>query len=186
LPLESHLLPVPYVQYSDGTFGIMYPNSDGKLELDYGVTMTLSCPNSSFVIQNSNTRKIDIHVECYEGEFVRTSDMVVYNFRELFCNETPMAVLFVYGQECKGPNTVVAKVGYDTQYAFLPQYGVCFDKTEKISLYTWYEARLPNKNQKVVYDSQPKSKWRSISSELYNGVNVNDAYTVVSQVSTIT
>jgi len=185
LPLVSNSLPVPYIQYSDGSYAILYPNSEGFLELKYGVTFYLSCTESRFEFQPRNTQRIDLQVTCHDGELVTMFNGISYesyDFRSFLCMGTPKSDVEISYQECKGPNTVVAKVGFRTQFTFLPQYGICFDTLEINSLYSWYEARMPNKNLNFDYGSQPPFL---NCSQLYSDIDVNKAYSIKSQVSII-
>jgi len=182
LPLELNTLPVPYIKNSDGSYAIIYPNSDGYLNLDRGVTFYLSCTDGRFIFQNPGTSRIDIEVTCDDGQNV-WSDGGNFNFLSFRCVQTPMSDIKVFSQECQGLDTVVAKVGFRTEHTFLPQYGICFDTIEMNSLYTWYEARVPNEFQNIDYDTS-----RSMmpnNPEIYKHINLNYVYAIRNQVSTI-
>jgi len=181
LPLASNKLPVPYIKNSDGSYAIVYPNSYGYLNLNQGVTFYLSCTDGRFVFQNPGTSRIDIKVTCDDGLDV-WSDGVNHNFDTFRCVETPMSDIKVFHQECQGENTVVAKVGFQTQHTFLPQYGICFDKIRMNNLYTWYEGRLPNENPNIDYNT---GSLMPNNPEIYNGMNLEILYIANHQVSTI-
>jgi len=183
LPLQSDFLPVPYMQYSDGSFGIIYPNRNGFLELEHGAKFYVSCTNGRFTFQDPRAGRIDKELTCHDGENVAIFNGRIYSFQNFLCTKTPNSDTLVFRLECRGPNTVVAQVGFKVQHTFLPQYGICFDMKEHNSLYTWYEARVPNKN-KNIFD-KPQLSIQDSSELLYDDLDVNAAYTVESQVSTI-
>jgi len=133
------------------------------------------------LIQGVANESNDVEVTCYNDDFVIFNDST-YNFRDLLCKETPKSDLMVTNKPCRDSNTVVAYVGFQTAHIFLTQYGICFETNKMNSLYTWYEARVPYINNQHNYYSDKFIYQKP--SELYNGLNVHNAYSFDAQVST--
>jgi len=179
---ESNKMPVPYVQYNlnGGPYEIIYPNSDGYLKLNSGINFQLTCSRyNTFVIDELTFGFSEIQVMCYQDDIVLFNGGY-FKFEKFLCTDTPISDIVVTNEICKVPKNSVAYVGFQTSHVFLMQYGICFDTKAMNSLYTWYEARTPYKNQRVEYGPIPEF---AQPSSLYKGLDVGILYEPQSQVS---
>jgi len=179
LPLTSNEIPVPVVLSEEGRYQIIYPNSDGFLELNSGIYFHLLCSSSKLVIYGMTKEFNKIQVMCYENDMVLYNGLL-YEFKQFLCEEIPKSDIIVTEDSCNTPTDKIVYVGFKMGDVFLPQYGVCFDTIKMISHYTWYEGRTPYNNPKVEDNPIPEI---IRSQSLYNNMDVGSQYEPEIQVS---
>lgn len=173
-------MPIPFT--SNGKrYSIIYPNAKGRLDVKRGLSFKLSCATANFA--SSELRRngsSDALVTCAGGDVLAYRGQT-YRYEDFQCDGIPKSELRVTGDLCQQANYTVAVVGFQTDRAFLRLYAMCFDKSTKNSLYTWYDAREPYYDNHQRYSKRPsfiKSK------ELYGNTDVNKKYTFKEQVRT--
>ncbi|XP_060870689.1 uncharacterized protein LOC132945082 [Metopolophium dirhodum] len=174
-------MPIPFT--SNGKrYAIIYPNAKGRLDVKKGRSFKLSCATAKFAsseLQRNGTS--DALVTCVGSDVLEYRGRT-YRYEDFQCDGMPKSELRVTDDRCQPANYTVAVVGFQTDRAFLRLYGMCFDKSTKNSLYTWYDARAPYYDNHQKYSKRPafiKSK------ELYGNTDVNRKYTFKEQKKTV-
>lgn len=171
-------MPIPFTK-NGKRYAIIYPDAKGSLNVKNGLSFKLSCSTSKFasnaIRQNDTAEAL---VTCV-GNDLLLYRRETYRYADFRCDDMPKSELRVTGELCQPANYTVAAVGFRTDRAFLQLYSMCFDKSTKNSLYTWYDARSP------YYDNHQKNSKRPSfikSKELYGKTDVNKKYTLKEQV----
>ncbi|KAL5234659.1 hypothetical protein ACI65C_002069 [Semiaphis heraclei] len=161
---------------------IIYPDAKGRLNVGRGRSFKLSCATSKFAAKEfQNDGFSDLLVTCVGGDVLMYQGET-YRYAYFQCDNMPKSELRVTDDKCQSANYTVAVVGFRTDFAFLRLYAMCFDKSTKNSLYTWYDARSP------YYDNHQKYSKRPLfnsTKELYGNTDVNKKYTFKEQKKTV-
>lgn len=178
---DAPKMPIPFT--SNGKrYSIIYPDAKGRLNVKSGLSFKLSCGTSKFAsnaIRQNGTA--DALVTCVGNDLLAYRGET-YQYTEFRCNDMPKSELRVTGEMCQPANYTVATVGFRTDRAFLQLYSMCFDKSTKNSLYTWYDARSPYYDNHQKYSKRPSF---INSKELYGKTDVNKKYTLKEQKKTV-
>ncbi|XP_060840359.1 uncharacterized protein LOC132921380 [Rhopalosiphum padi] len=178
---DAPKMPIPFT--SNGKrYAIIYPDAKGRLNVKSGRSFKLSCGTSKFASDAIRREgSADALVTCV-GDDELTYRGKTYRYADFRCDGMPKSELRVTGDLCQSANYTVAAVGFQTDRAFLQLYSMCFDKSTKNSLYSWYDARAP------YYDNHQKYSKRPAfinSKELYGKTDVNKKYTFKEQKKTV-
>lgn len=174
-------MPIPFT--SNGKqYAIIYPDEKGRLHAEKGRSFKLSCATAKFA--SSELRRDDSSdalVTCVGGDVLAYRGQT-YRYAAFQCDGMPKSELRVTDEVCQPANYTVAVVGFRTDRAFLRLYGMCFDKSTKNSLYTWYDARSPYYDNHQKYSKRPSF---NKTKELYGNTDVNKKYTFKEQRNTV-
>ncbi|XP_015375167.1 PREDICTED: uncharacterized protein LOC107169802 [Diuraphis noxia] len=174
-------MPIPFMT-NGKHYSIIYPNAKGRLDVGRGRSFMLSCATSNFAASElRNGDFSDVLVTCVGGDVLMYKGHT-YRYAYFQCDDMPKSELRVTDEKCQPANYTVAVVGFRTDFAFLRLYGICFDKSTKNSLYTWYDARSPYYDNHQIYSKRPSF---SKSRELYGNTDVNKKYTFKEQKQTV-
>lgn len=158
---------------------IIYPDAKGRLNVGRGRSFKLSCATSKFAAKEfQNDGFSDLLVTCVGGDVLMYQGET-YRYAYFQCDNMPKSELRVTDDKCQSANYTVAVVGFRTDFAFLRLYAMCFDKSTKNSLYTWYDARSPYYDNHQKYSKRPSF---NSTKELYGNTDVNKKYTFKEQV----
>lgn len=173
---DAPKMPIPFTT-NGRRHSIIYPDVKGHLNVGRGRGFRLSCAAGKFESADLKNTS-DALVSCVGGDRLRYRGHV-YKYEDFRCDAMPKSQLMVTDETCQPENYTVATVGFQTKTHFLGLYYVCFDKSTKNSLYSWYDARTP------YYDNHQKDSKRPAfakTKELYGKTDVNKKYTVSEQV----
>ncbi|XP_025194442.1 uncharacterized protein LOC112594053 [Melanaphis sacchari] len=178
---DAPKMPIPFT--SNGKrYSIIYPDAKGRLNVKGGHSFKLSCGTAKFAsdaIRKNHTA--DALVTCV-GDDVLAYRGHTYPYAEFQCDGMPKSELRVTDELCQSGKYTVATVGFQTERAFLRLYSMCFDKSTKNSLYSWYDPRFPFYDNHQKYSKRPSF---TKSKELYGTTDVNKKYTLKEQKKTV-
>lgn len=171
-------MPIPFTT-NGKNYSIIYADKKGHLKVKYRHSFKLSCATAKFALAELRNNS-EVLVNC-AGEDLLYYGKKTYRYADFKCNAMPKSELRVTDDTCQSPNNyVVATVGFQTKYKFLDLFKICFDKSSKNSLYTWYDSRSPYYNN---HQKMSKRPFFNNTRELYGKTDVNKKYTFNEQVS---
>lgn len=180
MPNEDNALKMPVTFTSNGKHSsLIYPDNKGRLNIKYRHSFKLACTKSNFSSASLRNNGGEALVTCAGGNSLVYRGRT-HEYADFKCNSIPKSELMVTGDVCQPENYTVVAVGFKTKYAFLTLYKVCFDKSTKNSIYTWYDPRLPYFNNHQKMKTRPAF---AKTNALYGNTDVNTKYKVGEQVN---
>lgn len=157
-------------------------SSKGSVEIPRDEIIRLACTSEN---QKNSFKSPDlinknfVYAKCKDGRNFEVNKKS-YKFEDLLCSSPVQYSEKSTGQQCLGANTELIKVGFHVENDFVTVYTVCFDKTEKNTLYT--DVTIPKGIDKSTVSVNDQA-WL-FTQNLYGSVNINSAYESSNQAST--
>lgn len=157
---------------------MLVPDLHGNVFLKHKAKFRLSCTNGRFQRADISNER-DIEVSCLRGDTLLYKGKK-FRFLEFKCNKIPSSRLVLTGYRCQNEQYNIATVGFQTNEKMVILYNVCFDRSTKSAMYTWYKVNTPYRDarQNVPFERPGFVKTK----QLYGILDVNDLY--MNQVST--
>lgn len=157
---------------------LVYPDKNGNLNTEHDANIVLSCLSTNFTLDIINDIN-EIVVTCIGGNRLRYNKKAYY-YHEFECKHVPRSTTLVTNRVCQPNNNTVIRVGFQTRNLFFPLYNVCYDMTNKNSLYTWFNLRIPFYDH---HQHRPRLRFFHADEEIFNNVPIEKSYSKYKQVS---
>lgn len=170
-------MPVAYATLNRQAY-IIQPDSNERLIVNIGSRIKLSCSTSFFDLHFLyNINISDIVVTCAQGNrfVINGFGNLTYRYDQLKCKYPVYSTMKVTNRHCR-PYGKIIEVGYpvgrtnSSVQTFIKLYSVCFDSSEKKTLYSWYYPRSPYTD---FYQSKRNTHTRFFQLEKEKGTNVD-------------
>lgn len=158
-------------------------SSKGSVDIERDDIIRFACPSASSSKKNSfksaDLRSTVVAAKCKSGKEFEINQKT-YKFSDLMCNSPPEFTEVSTGQQCLGSDTELIKIGFQIDKDFVTEYTVCFNKQEKLTLYT--EVTVSGDIDKAVTAKYDQS-W-STSPSQFGNIDVDSAYVSSNQAKT--
>lgn len=148
---------------------IIHPDRKGNVVVPYNDTFKMACVGSKFGYPTRYTN--EILVRCLNKTFIEYKQKT-FDFSKCRCTGIPKSTIKETNYTCQNMVNKIFDVGFQTKKAFLPVYKICYDKTHRNNVYSWYTVITPiyNKRQKV------NKKPDFVIPTLYDNYNISSVY----------
>lgn len=141
--LTDERLPIPYTLSHRPS--LIVPDIFGNLFIRHNTSFKVTCTIAKFQMPSIRNRD-DILLTCIQNNFLLFNN-TVHKFSDFRCISIPKARLLSSNFKCQKQNYSIVAVGFQSNSKFLISYNICFDKSTRSNIYTWYRVNTPYRNE---------------------------------------